>query len=121
MSNSIKELLFKDIATSLEQWTEHSVSCLQDEHADLDWVEDMNSFKEVQRAIISSGVSKESLKHVFTEILFGVIHSQLVILDGGTSLSEKYEIKLCDEKGQLISSDLHGELANYLIENDVLN
>ena len=121
MSNSIKELLFKDIATSLEHWTEHSVLCLQDGHADLDWAENIDSFKEVQRAIISSGVSTESLKNVFSEILFGVIHSQLVILDGGTSLSETHEIKLCDEKGDVISKDLHSEFISYLIDNDLFD
>ena len=49
-----------------------------------------------------------------SEVILGVIHSMLVILDGGTSLSDHYSLTLTDGDGNELPKHLHEVFMDYL-------
>ena len=111
MLPSQKEL-FYDLATSLEYWSNtltEQVNGKKKVFSD----ELIDSYK-----ILSERLSAPEDIEAFQKVVFdgmnGLIHSMLVMFDGGTRLSEYTNLSIIDDKGNEFPKYLHEEWPSYL-------
>jgi hypothetical protein len=108
-----KELLFEEIAGILDFWVKSGAKSLTDQNADLIWTDNPDVFGELRRKLADAGVQPEELSIVLSELLRGFMVSFLTIIDGGTKLSERMQIRLIDDDGDTCE-EFHQEFVNYL-------
>ena len=109
--------LFKDMADTLEYWTETAIEATTNKNTNLIWTDKEESFRHVQEALITQSINREDVKQVFSECLRGFAFSLLVMLDGGTTLSEKGRIFLIDEDGKQFGDGLQDKFISYLLDS----
>ena len=112
-----KNDLFEDMADTLEYWTESATEATTDKNTNLIWTDKEESFRHIQEALITQNINKEDVKQVFSECLRGFAFSLLVMLDGGTALSEKGRFFLVDEDGNQLGDGLQDEFIGYLLDS----
>ena len=94
--NTEKEL-FEDLASIYDSWMSVARDSVSDSKVNLKWADEPEAFIKLREVLIES----ESIPHfeqAISEIIQGVLHSTLVVFDGGTKLAEKTNLKIIDTK-----------------------
>ncbi|USB33370.1 histidine kinase [Paenibacillus sp. YPG26] len=114
-----QNLLFQNLSNIKNYWVSESTSSLLPE-ADLIWC---NNPEQVQS--LSEVLNNDELLNAFKdyqkEIIQGVIHSILVMFDGGDALAEKLRIELINAETKEILNEniaLHEDFIEFLIDNE---
>jgi hypothetical protein len=108
--------LFEDVAVAMESWTDAASDALTGPEADLNWAEEQEPYRRIQRALAQSDVHPDDVRTVLAECLRGFAVSMLTALDGGTALSEKGRIYLVDKDGGKLGEGLHDDFVGYLLD-----
>lgn len=112
-----KKQLFEQLKFIKDYWVKTSIESL-DENADLIWSDYEEAYKKLQH-VLKNDEEKEAFESVLNELLKGVIHSTLVMIDGGDALADKYTVDLVEEKNNKslkINGALHEEFYDYLLD-----
>lgn len=117
--DSVEEqrVLFERLKDIKDYWVKTSVESL-DKQSDLTWSEHEKEYNLLQ-SLISEEKSKKAYSKIIDELLKGVIHSILVMFDGGDELTDKFNIDIinADTKKSLKEDiALHEEFIGYLVE-----
>ena len=110
-----KKELFEDLAGVYDSWMSVARDSVSDSEAQLKWVDEPEAFLKLREVLIES----KSILHfeqAISEIIQGVLHSTLVVSDGGTKLAEKTNLRIIDDDGQVLPRNLHEEFVSYLLE-----
>ncbi|MBI9051970.1 MAG: hypothetical protein JEZ00_21320 [Anaerolineaceae bacterium] len=114
-----QEILFKRLKELKNYWVQTSLEGL-DEKADLIWSDYEDEYRYLQNNL-SSDESKQAYEKVLDEVIRGVIHSILVILDGGDEVTDKLNIALINEDTKKSLKEgiaLHEEFFSYLLDSE---
>lgn len=112
-----QKLLFENLKNIKDIWTDSAVESLRP-NADL-----FSTFFEEEYILLANKLSSErelmAFQKIQNEIIQGVIHSILVMMDGGDDLADKILIDLVDRGTKECLHDdiaLHEEFIGYLID-----
>lgn len=73
------------------------------------------SLERVGQALRKEKVKRADLEDALGRLYYGLLHTVLVALDGGTALADKgVHIQLVDQKGKSLGGGLHEYLPEYL-------
>jgi hypothetical protein len=111
--------LFERLKRIKDYWVNTLEVSLAD-NADLIWSDYPDEYKILSNKL-EEKESKDALKKVSDEVIRGVMHSVLVMIDGGDELADKFKIDLINEdNGQSLKYDcaLHEEFFGYLLEKE---
>lgn len=114
-----KEMLFGQLKFIKDYWVKSSIESL-DENADLIWTDFEKEYKELA-ALLKENEHKKMYEEVLNEIIKGVMHSILVMVDGGDDLADKFEIDLIVEKSKKSfkkNGALHEDFFEYLLDKE---
>jgi hypothetical protein len=112
-----RQLLFKQLKFIKDYWAETGKNSLERD-ADLIWSDREDQYHVLHDKLCSEQ-EKDAFKKVSEELIKGVIHSVLVMIDGGDDLADKFTVDLVDTqtKESLKSgSALHEEFYSYLVD-----
>lgn len=112
-----KKQLFEHLKTIKDYWVKTSLQSL-DKKADLIWSDYEKEYQRLQ-LLLKNDEEKEAYERVLNELIKGVIHSMLVMVDGGDDLSDKYTVDLVVEKNNKSlkkNGALHEEFYEYLLD-----
>ena len=110
-----KQGLFEDLATIYDYWKSVSSESVSNSEANLKWADEPEAFLKL-REVLNESNSMPEFEQVVSEVIQGVLHSTLVVFDGGTKLAEKTNLKIVDDDGQVLPRNLHEEFISYLLE-----
>ena len=111
--------LFEDLANIYDSWLSTAMESTCRSGADLSWADEPEAFFKLGASLQETN-SVSHFEQAVSELLRGVIHSTLVVFDGGTKLSEKTNLKIIDDQGHTLPINLHEEFISYLIETERL-
>lgn len=114
-----QELLLHNLKTIKNYWTKTAIDSLNP-NSDLIWSENEEEYKILQTKLISQE-ELNAYRKVQNEIIQGVIHSILVMVDGGDELADKYLIDLVDRvtrESLQKETTLHEEFIGYLLDTE---
>lgn len=114
-----QKLLFENLKFIKDYWVNKGLNNL-DSNADLRFFDVEVEIQELQKIISTQG-QKDAFKKVLNEIIEGVFHSTLVMIDGGDALADKMKIDLVDfDTGESLKGKtaLHEEFFGYLLDNE---
>lgn len=114
-----QQLLLQNLKNIKDYWTKTAVDSLNP-NSDLIWSENEDEYKILQTKLISQEELYAYCK-VQNEIIQGVIHSILVMINGGDELADKYLIDLVDrETRESLQKEtaLHEEFIGYLLDTE---
>lgn len=117
--NEKQQLLLQNLKNIKDYWTKTAVESLNP-RSDLIWSEHEDEYKNLQTKLTSKEDLNDYTK-VQSEIIKGVIHSILVMIDGGDELADNYLIDLVDrETKESLQKEfaLHEEFESFLLDND---
>jgi hypothetical protein len=83
-------LLFQNLKMIKDHWVDVASKSLKSD-ADLIWSDVPDDIKALQRCLEMES-DKESFRKVQNDIIQGVIHSILVMIDGGDALADKMKV-----------------------------
>ncbi|MGE7667175.1 histidine kinase [Ureibacillus composti] len=112
-----QKLLLHNLKNIKDYWTKTAIDSLNP-NSDLIWSENEDEYKILQTKLISQE-ELNAYRKVQNEIIQGVIHSILVMVDGGDELADKYLIDLVDRETReslLKETALHEEFNGYLLD-----
>ncbi|GFN32159.1 histidine kinase [Paenibacillus xylaniclasticus] len=112
-----QKILFEHLKAIKDYWTSQATNSLNP-ITDLIWTENESEMRLLQEKL-SSTQDQEAFRKVQDEVIRGVIHSILVMLDGGDALADKIKLNLVDENSkESLNEDiaLHEEFVSYLID-----
>lgn len=112
-----QRFLFENLKNIKDYWVKAGVKGLKP-GTDLMWSNFEEQYKILQGKLMTDEETK-AYEKVMNEIICGVIHSVLVMIDGEDQLSDKFHLGLIDEstKESLVNNTaLHEEFYGYLIE-----
>lgn len=112
-----QKLLFKNLKDIKDYWVKTGIKGLSPD-ADLMWSEFEEAYKLLKSKIVID-TEKNAYEKILNEIIEGVIHSILVMIDGGDALADNYLIDLIDEETKASLKEntaLHEEFFGYLLE-----
>jgi len=112
--NTEKEL-FEDLASIYDSWLSLAKESTSDSEANLNWADEPKAFLKLRETLKESN-SQVHFEQVISEIIQGVLHSTLVVFDGGTKLADKTNLKIEDDNGHILPKNLHEEFVSYLME-----
>lgn len=114
-----QKLLFKRLTEIKDYWVGTTSDSL-DDNTDLIWSEVEDEYRTIQRALTSQE-EKEAYQKVVDEVIKGVLHSILVMIDGGDELADKLLLDLTERESSRSLSEqtaLHEEFYSYLLEKE---
>jgi len=114
-----QKILFENLKNIKDYWVNKGTSNLEPD-ADLRFSDIKADIQELQK-IISTQEQKDAFKRLLNDIIEGVFHSTLVMIDGGDALADKMKIDLVDfETGESLKGNtaLHEEFFGYLLDNE---
>jgi len=114
-----RELVFENLKRIKDYWVSTAVASLEP-NADLIWSNVEDDIRELQK-IVSTDYQKEAFEKVLSDIIMGVLHSALVMIDGGDALADKMKIDLVDfDTGESLKGNtaLHEDFFGYLMDNE---
>jgi hypothetical protein len=114
-----QKLLFERLTEIKDYWAKTTSESLDDK-ADLMW-SDVNDKYEILRAKLTSREEREAYQKVVDEVIKGVLHSILVMIDGGDELADKLLLNLIERDTSRSLSEqtaLHEEFYSYLLEKE---
>ena len=112
-----KMLIFENLKMIKDYWSDTAIGRL-DSSADLISTEFVEEYKRLQM-IIHNTEDKEAFRKVMNDIIEGVIHSILVMVDGGDKLAENLILDLIDwntKESFREQGALHEDFFRYLID-----
>ncbi|MEA4825785.1 MAG: histidine kinase [Clostridium sp.] len=112
-----QRVLFERLKDIKDYWVDSSVKRLN-EQEDLVPSECEEEYK-VLKTLLETGESKIAYKKIMNNAIEGVIHSILVMLDGGDELTDKFNIDIINsdtKKSLKEDSALHEEFFGYLLD-----
>lgn len=112
-----QQLLLQNLKNIKDYWTKTAVDSLN-VNTDLIWSQNEDEYKILQAKLISQEELNAYYK-IQNEIIQGVIHSILVMIDGGDELADKYLIDIVDrETRESLQKEtvLHEEFYGYLLD-----
>ena len=112
-----QEILFKRLKDIKDGWVKGSVDGLK-KNDSLIWSEKKDAY-DILSNIINNEVTYNAYQDVLNEIIEGVLHSILVMLDGGDELTDKFNIDIinADTKKSLKEDiALNEEFIGYLLD-----
>ncbi|ANC78532.1 histidine kinase [Fictibacillus phosphorivorans] len=115
--NDKQKLLFDNLKNLKDYWVKTSVDSLNP-NTDLIWSDNENEYKILQSKI-KTQEELVAFAKIQDELIKGVIHSILVMIDGGDELADNYLLDLVDRKTKeslLHDIALHEEFYNYLVD-----
>lgn len=110
-------LLFENLKAIKDYWASQATVSLNPS-TDLIWTENESEFRLLQEKL-SDAQAQEAFRKIQDEIIRGVMHSILVMVDGGDALADKMKLDLIDEKSKASLTEeiaLHEEFISYLID-----
>ncbi|WP_261384274.1 histidine kinase [Planococcus sp. CPCC 101016] len=114
-----QELLFKQLKEIKDYWVETANDGLNEDQ-DMIWSQVEEEYK-VLRTKITSQAEREAYQKVVDEVIKGVMHSVLVMIDGGDELAENVLIDLTErDTNESLSGQtaLHEEFFGYLLDTE---
>jgi len=111
-----KERILEEFAKQLDYWVEESVKATTDATANLEWSENEDEFRKIQKLTQSGQLDKITLRKIIEEILRGYTVSLFTVFDGGTSLAEEIDLSLVTGKGEQVG-ELHDEFVMHLVNS----
>lgn len=115
--NDQQKLLLQNLKNIKDYWVKTSVDSLNP-NTDLIWSDNENAYRLLQSKLITQE-EVVSFRKVQDELINGVIHSILVMIDGGDELADNYLIDLVDrETKESLLKDiaLNEEFYGYLLD-----
>lgn len=115
--NEKQKLLFQNLKNIKDYWVQTSVDSMNP-NTDLCWSDNEDQYKLLQTKL-KSQEELIAFGEVQNELIKGVIHSILVMIDGGDELADSYLIDLVDrETNESLSKEvaLHEEFYSYLLD-----
>ena len=117
--NEKQKLLLQNLRNIKDYWTKTAVDGLNSS-TDLIWSEYEDEYKILQTKL-SSLEELNAFQKVQSEVIQGVIHSILVMIDGGDELADKFLVDLIDrDTKESLQEDiaLHEEFYGYLLDKE---
>jgi hypothetical protein len=114
-----QKLLFENLKRIKDYWVNKGISYLEP-NADLRLSDIKADIQELQK-VMSTQEQKDAFERVLNDIIEGVLHSSLVMIDGGDALADKMKIDLVDfDTGESLKGKtaLHEEFFGYLLDNE---
>ncbi len=114
-----QKLLFENLKRIKDYWVTNGIRDIEPD-ADLRFSDVKEAIQELQK-IISTQSQKDAYKRVLNDIIEGVFHSTLVMIDGGDALADNMKIDLVDfDTGESLKGKtaLHEEFFGYLLDNE---
>ncbi|GFZ34392.1 hypothetical protein CSC2_49180 [Clostridium zeae] len=114
-----QQIIFERLKGIKDYWVNTLEESLAD-NADLIWSDYPDEYK-ILSTKLEEKEAKDALRKVSDEVIRGVIHSILVMIDGGDEVADKFKVDLIDEdNGQSLKYDcaLHEDFFGYLLENE---
>lgn len=100
-----QKVFFQNLKQIKEYWLKISKISIN-EQSDLMWSQCEKEY-EVLREEFSNSKSKEAYANVIDELFTGLIHSLLVMFDGGDALSDKFNIDIINaDTGESIKNNI---------------
>ena len=115
--NEKQKLLFQNLKNIKDSWTTIAVDGLNP-ITDLSWSENEDEYKILQTRITSQE-EINAFHNIQNDIIQGVIHSILVMIDGGNELADHFLVDLVDrDTKESLQEDiaLHEEFIGYLCD-----
>jgi len=112
-----QKLLFENLKDIKDYWVKTSIDGLN-LNSDLIWSEFEEQYKMLQSKITTND-EKDAYGKILNEIIKGVIHSILVMIDGEDKLSDEYTIDLIEQESKKSLREniaLHEEFLGYLLD-----
>lgn len=117
--NEKQTFLLQNLKQIKDYWTNTSVDSLNPS-SDLIWSKNEEEYKLLQTKI-NTPDELSAYRKTQNEIIEGVIHSILVMIDGGDDLADKFLLDLLDRDTKESLQDniaLHEEFIGYLLDNE---
>ena len=117
--NEKQMLLFQNLKNIKDYWTTTAVDSLNP-NPDISPFENEDDYKILQTKL-SSQEEINAYRKIQNEVIQGVIHSILVMIDGGDDLADNYLVDLVDrdtKESLLKEVALHEEFVGYLLDNE---
>lgn len=114
-----QELFFERLKAIKNYWVLTATESLNRE-TDLIWSENEEDYLRLQD-VLESEENKQAYKRVLDETIKDVIHSILVMLDGGDELTDSFSIDLINMNTNKSLKDglsLHEEFFSYLLDKE---
>lgn len=118
--NDKQELLFQNLKSIKDFWTESAVDDLNSNTDLITWTDVEESIKTMQQKL-SSQEEQEAYRKVVNSVIEGVLHSILVMIDGGDELADNFLVDLIDRDTKESLQEgiaLHEEFFGYLLDNE---
>jgi hypothetical protein len=112
-----QKLLFENLKDIKDYWVKTSIDGLN-LNSDLIWSEFEEQYKMLQSRITTND-EKYAYGEILNEIIKGVIHFILVMIDGEDKLSDEYTIDLIEQESKKSLREniaLHEEFLGYLLD-----
>jgi len=113
----MQKLLYENLKDIKDYWVKTSVEGIT-RNTDLIWSEVELQYK-ILRDKIASDEEKIAYEKIINEVIKGVIHSVLVMIDGGDKLADHYLIDLIEQKTRKSIKEngaLHEAFYEYLLD-----
>ena len=113
------QVLFKTLKEIKDYWVQTSIDGLKFD-ADLIWSDFEDEYIYLQK-ILTSEKDIQAYRKILDEIIRGVIHSILVMIDGGDELTDEFNVDLIDyktKKSLKYNNNLHELFFEYLINEE---
>ena len=117
--NEKQMLLLQNLKNIKDCWTTTAVESLNP-NTDLFWTENEDDYKILQTKLTSME-EFNAYRKIQNEVIKGVIHSILVMIDGGDELADNYLVDLVDrDTKESLKKEvaLHEEFFGYLLDNE---
>lgn len=93
--NDKQGLFFQNLKSIKDEWRESAVDSLNPNTDLIAWTDVEESLKTLQQKL-SSQEEHKAYRKVVNSVIEGVIHSILVMIDGGDELADKFLVDLID-------------------------
>ena len=120
--------LFRELASSADSWAAIGAKLfcdpdvlngiIKDSEPMGGQFEEQQSIAPVSEAIRRSGVGRDTVERALRFVTRGLAFSFLVMVDGGSALSEVEPVELVDSKGRSIGNGLHELFGIYLSDEE---
>lgn len=98
--------LLSALAQARDSWVASANTAVADPSSALPWSEAQDAWVELA-AQLTTPEQHAAFRSVMNELLTGIIHSALVVLDGGSSLAETTLLQIQDSEGHVLRGYLH--------------
>lgn len=113
------QIIFKRLKEIKDYWVQTSFEGLET-NTDLMWSDYEDDYIHLQKTLVNNE-DKQAYKNILDEVIKGVIHSILVMIDGGDELTDEFNIDLINADSKKSLKDniaLNEEFFSYLLDKE---